>query len=542
MSPLIPLLLLLAGALALLLGLLPRFRHTGPIAVAAALAALATLLWMALGLPVSATLSNWLPAELFRTGLALNVDGLAWLFALAVLAATIAALVTGLARPGGRRVGNRVAILLLTLTALMSIFSENVLTRVVAWALLDIIYFLSLLWLAEGESLEPQAVLNLTFNAAGTLCAVAAAVLISRTSATLSLRDAALTPQSTVLMTLAAIFRLGLFPLHLALPTEVTLRQGVGTLIRLIPAAVALETLSRLALFGFSETVRPWLAVFALAALVVGAFQLWNSADPRHGLIYLVIAQSGVAVLAGLWGGAQGALALTVTTLTLIMGGALIYLSSGHDEQRPWPTALPLVGVAAIGGLPLTVGFLGVGHLYASLIAAGGWYWLALAVIVLAQSVLVAGLLYAVFWPGVSLEAEPVTFAAYFGGLSLPAMLLVLTAIFATLPGSIALMQDLGLLGFSGLGSAVAALLVVISLAAGYALWRFDALIRGFAAPLTGLSLANITRLDWLYALVWNVLRSLGSLVDNVGAILEGEGAILWALVVGVLAWLLTRQ
>jgi hypothetical protein len=59
---------------------------------------------------------------------------------------------------------------------------------------------------------------------------------------------------------------------------------------------------------------------------------------------------------------------------------------------------------------------------------------------------------------------------------------------------------------------------------------------------LAGLSFINLTRLDWLYALVWNVLRSLGSLVDNVGAVLEGEGAILWALVVGVLAWLLTRQ
>ena len=473
MSPLIPLLFLLAGAVALLLGLLPRFRHTGPIAVVAALAALATLLWMALGLPVRATLSDWRPPELFLTGLSLNVDGLSWLFALAVLAAAIAALVTGLARPGGRRVGNRVAILLLTLTALMSIFSENVLTRVTAWALLDVVYFLSLIWLAEGESLEPQAVLNLTFNAAGTLCAVAAAVLISRTSANLSLQDAALTPQSTVLMTLAAVFRLGLFPLHLALPTEVNIRQGVGTLIRLIPAAVALETMSRLAQFGFSETVRPWLAVFALAALLVGAFQLWNSADPRHGLVYLVIAQSGVAVLAGLWGGAQGTLALTVTTLTLIMGGALIYLSAGHDEQRPWPTALPLVGLAAIGGLPLTVGFLGVGHLYSSLIVAGGLAWLGLVVVLFAQSVLIAGLLYAVFWPGVSLEAEPITFAAYFGGLSLPAMLLVLTAIFATLPGSIVLMQDLGFLGFSGLASVVAALLSTATLAAGYAIWRF---------------------------------------------------------------------
>src|SRR5206468_7373411 len=97
------------------------------------------------------------------------------------------------------------------------------------------------------------------------------AVLISRTSATLSLRDAALTPQSTVLLTLAAVFRLGLFPLHLALPSDLNIRQGLGTLLRLIPAAVALETLSRIAVYGFPEAVRPWLVLFALAAAVVGA-------------------------------------------------------------------------------------------------------------------------------------------------------------------------------------------------------------------------------------------------------------------------------
>ena len=44
--------------------------------------------------------------------------------------------------------------------------------------------------------------------------------------------------KSTLLITLAAVFRLGLFPLHLGLPAEVNIRQGLGTLLRLIPAAV----------------------------------------------------------------------------------------------------------------------------------------------------------------------------------------------------------------------------------------------------------------------------------------------------------------
>ena len=534
--------MLLAGAAALLLGLLPGFRYTGVIGVAAGFGALVALLLMALVLPVTATLSAWGPADLFTAGLSLSVDGLAWLFALAVLATTLAVLVTGLARPGGQRVGTRLAILLLTMAALMSIFAENVLTRVLAWALLDLIYFLALIFLADGEGLEPQAVLNLAFNAVGTLLAVAAAVLIIRTSPTLSLRDAALTPQSTVLITLAAVFRLGLFPLHLALPTELNIRQGLGTALRLLPAAVALETLSRLAAFGFADVVRPWLVVFATAAALVGAVQLWNADDPRRGLVYLVVAESGVALLAGLWGGAEGALSLTVTTLSLLLGGALVYLSTGHDDQRPWPTALPLVGVAALAGLPLTVGFLGIGHLYSSLLTTGGLAWVVLLLVVIAQSIVVAGLLYAVFWPGQPLPSEPALVAAYLGGLSLPAAFLVLTALFATLAGPIVLMQRLGFLGFSGWASLASAVLVGLTLAGGYAVWHFDAVIRDRVGNLAGLAFTPLARLDWLYRLAWNIIRGLGSLVDNLRAVLEGEGAILWALVAGVLMWLLLRQ
>jgi multicomponent Na+:H+ antiporter subunit A len=543
LTPLTPLLILLAGAVGLLLGLLPSFPYTGFVSITAALLAMGALLLLALGLPVSATLSAWGPGELFGVGLVLTVDGLAWLFALAVLAATLAALVTGLARPGGRRVGTRLIMLLMALAALISFFGDNLLTRVIAWAFLDGVYFLALIFLAERqEGIEPRAVLNLAFNSFGTLLAIAAAVLISRTSATLSLRDAALSPQSTVLITLAAVFRLGLFPLHLSLPGDLNVRQGLGTLLRLIPAGVALETLSRLALYGFPDSVRPWLVVFALLAALVGALQLWNISDPRRGLVYLVISQSGVALAAGLLGGATGALALTAVAMALLLGGSLIYLSSGHDEQRAWATGWALLGAAAMAGVPLTIGFLGVGHLYAELLAAGGLNWLALLVLVLAQVILVAGLLYAAFWPGQPLEVEPAVVAAYMGGLSLPAVLVVLTAIFASIAGPIVLLQGLGFMGFAGFGSLAAVVLVAVTVGGGFLVWRYDMAIRERAGSVAGLPLAALGQLDWVYRAVWSLIGAAGSVVDNLRAVLEGEGAILWALVAGVLVWLLLRH
>lgn len=542
LSPLTPLLMLIAGAGGLLLGLLPRFRYTGFIAVMATLSAMLGLLFAAMRLPLSATLSRWAPLELLGNGLMLTVDGMAWLFGLGILAVSLSAFVTGLARPGGRRVGTRIAMLLLAACGLTSVFAANLLTRILAWAVLDLLYFLALLFLAEADGLEPQAVLNLAFNSAGTLLAVAAAVMISRTSSELALADAAQTTQSTLLITLAAVLRLGLFPLHLGLPTEINIRQGLGTLLRLIPAAVAMEMLSRLAVFGFADSVHTWLTLFAAAAVIVGALQLWNVADPRQGLAYVIIAQSGLALLAGLWGGAQAALSLAATALTLLLGGAVLSLSNGHDAQRPWGSLVAGLGAAALIGVPGTLGFLGVGHLYSSLLASGGWAWLVLAAVLVAQAILAAGLLNALTWISQPQTNEPALVAAHWAGLSLPAILLVATAVFGGVLARTLDSEPAGLLGFDGAGSLAAVLLVLLTGVAGLGIWRWQDRVRGGTAMVAGTGVAALARLDWLYRLVWGVVRGMGSVVAGLAAVFEGEGALLWAMVAGVLLWLLVQQ
>jgi len=535
MSPLLPLVILALGVGALIIGALPRVRSAGLIAIGAVSAALLALVGLAFFLPSRATLSQWGPASLFPVGLTLEADLLAWLFAAAMLTVTLAALLTGVARPGGRRVVVRGAMLLMAFAGLAAVFADNLLTRVMAWAGLDLIYFLALVVLARSEGLEPQAVLNLSFNSIGTLFALAAAVMISRESETLSLRDAALTSQSTLLITLAAVFRLGLFPLHLGLPAEANIRQGLGVVLRLVPAAVALEMMGRLAVFGFAEAVRPWLTLFGTAAALVGAIQLWSMEDPRQGLTHVIIAQSGLALLAGLVGGALAGVILTAQSLALLLGGALLFLSSGHDERHPRYTVLPVFGALALLGAPLTAGFVGWGGLYDGLLASQNW--LALTGVLLAQVILAGGLWRAAFWPGQPVEGEPLVRAAYFAGLIALAGALALGGVLTTIGWLDGPLRP-GLLGFSGLSSLAALALVALTGGLGFGLWRFEMVIRGRAETAGG-ALAALIRLDWLYRLAWGVIRSAGWVIYTLAEVLEGEGAVLWTLVAALLLVLL---
>jgi formate hydrogenlyase subunit 3/multisubunit Na+/H+ antiporter MnhD subunit len=529
--PFIPLLILLLGTGLLSLGLLPRFERTDVVAIVAALLALVSLgLFAPLkALPAATTLSAWGPPALLPLGLSLLVDPLSWLFGMGILTITLVTLLTGVARPGGRRLFVRGAMLLLAFAGLAAVFSDNLLTIIIAWAGLDLIYFLVLVSLGQSEGVELQAVLNLAFNVAGTLLAAGAALLISRESPSLSLREAALTSNSTLLITLAAVFRLGLFPLHLALPAEANIRQGLGTVLRLIPAAVALAVMARLASFGFTPTAQLWLTVFALGAALVGAAQLWTIEDPRLGITYFVIAESGVVLLVGLW---AGALALTAQSVALMLGGTLIFLACGHDPLRPWLSALPVVGVLAVLGAPFTAGWGGAASLLQALIDGG--HWLVLAGLVVAQAILAAGLFHTVFWPGELTEDTPGVLAVYLGGMALPAAGVVL----AGWPGAAWMRTALGSgtpsAGAWGLG------MVVVTVAIGLIVWRFETVARGSASMAVG-ALSALFRLDWLYRLVWSGIHLLETLVFNVAAVLEGEGAVLWVLAAIVLLWLALR-
>lgn len=535
-SPLVPLFFLLLGVAVLFVGLVtPRLNFSASASILSTSLAFIALLALGWQLPANATLSAWGPTSLFNVGLIIEVDALAWLFGLGVVGVALVALLTGLTRPGGRRIFIRLSILLLTAASLVALFAGNLLTRIVAWAFLDLVYFLALVLLARGEGLEPQAVLNLSFNSVGTLLAVAAALLISRTSPSLLLRDAALTTQSTLVITLAAVFRLGLFPLHLGLPTETNVRQGLGTVMRLFPAAVALEMLGRLGIFGFAEPMRPWLTLFAVGAVVVGAVQLWNSTEPRQGLTYVVIAQSGLALLAGLVG---GAVALTAQSLALLGGAALLFLSSGFDDQQRWAGLFPLLGGAAMLGLPLTIGFVGAGGLYGGLLATQNW--LALVVVVLAQGLLAAGLGRVALWPTQPTEGTAMAQTAYWVGLGLPAIGLVLLGALSNWLAQALALPRIGLFGFTNVASVAPLIIVVAIFGLGLALWRFAEVLRTRAESAWD-GVVAVLRLDWLYRAVWSLFRLISLLVLNLAGVLEGEGALLWTLAAAVLVWLLFR-
>ena len=83
--------------------------------------------------------------------------------------------------------------------------------------------------------------------------------------------------------------------------TEENLIRQRYPLTRLLPAIVALETISRLAVVGIAAPLLPWLTLFAAAAALVGALQLWSVPDPRRGIAFIIIAMENYLSQLGAW-------------------------------------------------------------------------------------------------------------------------------------------------------------------------------------------------------------------------------------------------
>jgi hypothetical protein len=540
MNPFLPILILLLGAAVMAMGVFVPNSRRGAMGLVPVIAViLAAFAGLALGLrvPSEVTLSTW-PAPLFNSSLKLIGDRVSWLFQLALLLLALTVHLTGLSRPGGPRLGARTAGLLITAAALAAVQSEDLLTLALTWAVFDAVYFLSWVLLTSGENIESQATLSLTFNVLATFCVMAAALDGLRSEQTgFVLGSTPLSDRATLLLWVAVIFRSGVFPFDQARSSDVIVRPGLGSLLRLAPAALAFDLLTHLAMASAGESpLKPWLTAAACLGLLLGAAQLWQTAEPRSGIRHAVLAQSSLVILAALWGGAAAGSAVLALGLATLAGAAALFLSNGYSETARWWTLSSILGVVVLAGSPLTVGFVGMAGMYAGFLSAGGW--LVFVIAALGQVILTAAYIRLALWPGEPVPAaEPIVGVAYLFGLAAPLTLALIGGFAAVGLSRVGNAPPFSLFSAASLPALGA---VVVAGLGGLAAWRFESVIR-IQAQSTWSTVAQVARLGWLYSSFWEAYRLVGRVLRTTADIVEGEGGVLWTIVAVLLVWLLFR-
>jgi len=513
MLALLPIILLLltSGVMLVIRILKPAFSYYWLVAVAGSSLAWISTLLLGFQLPQATRLLQWNPQILFPASPTLLADLTTWPYAFALATLALAVILTAAARLAQYSWKTWASTLTLAGFGILAIFSGNLLTLLLSWAAIDLIELVILLIQINDSSDRERAVVSFSSRVAGIMLLLWASLVGAPGDPFLF---TVIPPKTSVYLLLAAGLRLGVLPLHLPYARELPLRRGLGSMLRLAPVASSLMLLTRVAAAGVEQPVQPILFTLAGVAALYGAFGWLTAADELRGRPFWILGMAALAVASAIKG---HPLASQAWGLACLLPGGVIFLSSARYRSL---LVIFIFGIFGVSGLPFTPAWDGT-HLYASP------FDLYLPAFLLAHAILLTGYLRHALAPSSDLsQSDRWIRAVYPLGLGILPLSQFLLAWRTPLPT-----DSTG--NFSEWWAGV----VVISLTAlmVYIGQRELRLPPGLV-PIWN----RIFSVNWIAGLLWTVYRSTGRIITLITRIMEGEGGVLWAmlLLVILVSWL----
>jgi hypothetical protein len=514
----LPVFLLLLAALGILIlqQARPSIGYAWVIGVLGSLAATGVMLFLHWQVPLEMVIRQLQPFPGYSDPPAFRLDNGSWAYAFSLTVLALAFVMTDSARlEREARPLNWAAGLSVVSLGVLAILASNPITLVLAWTAVDLVEFLMVTATTAGRRMAEQTIIMFSVRVTGTLIVVMAVLFAHSQDIPFDL--SVIPARLALFMLLAAGLRLGVLPLNLPYTREVYAWRGLGNVLRMIGPASSLVVLGRLpAGFVPVEWKGLFLGLTALAA-VYGA-GMWLTADNElNARPYWMASLAALAVASVVNGSPQASIAWGVT---LVLNGAVLFF---YSAQRRSILFLPILAILGIAGLPFNP-------------AADGWagiigsrFTLYTFLFMITIPMLIWGSLRHILRPREELyRMERWVHTIY------PAGLLFLVAaqwVIGVLgwPGSLT-----AGIGWASTSMAVLAGLGIILAFSLRRLFSSEAIKFRWVEVVmrrVGGVFAVVFRLNWLYDTLGWFYRRLQSLVQLLTAMLEGDGGILWSLV-----------
>ena len=467
------------------------------------LALLSVIAWLAQA-PFDLTLPAWKPLSIFTSPILFRADRPILPLALSITALTLTIILTSITRSSVANSFTWSGTLALGGIGLLAVTANNPLTLLLVWGALDLTELLTQLRSVNGPVNNEKVIISFSTRTFGLgLLLWANIVSVARGNI---FDFQAISPDAGLFLVAAAGMRLGVLPLHLPYSAESSVRRGFGTSLRLISAVASLVLLSHIPAGSLTSTFTPFLLGLAVIVALYGSWMWLRAPDELTGRPYWVISLAAFSITSALSGNPLGVVAWGCA---LILIGGSLFLA---DAQLGWVNYLLLAGVWSLSSLPFSM-------------TASAWLGnlgVFLPFVVAAQALLIAGFArHALRSTGrPALDAQP-----GWANRIYPAGIILLV-IFQLL---------LGVLKWNGsfqVGAWLQAL--ITSLAAFGLIW---------ATP--RLRILNPVRAHWvnaatygignIYRGFWGIYRSFDKISNAITVTLEGEGGIMWTILLLVL-------
>ncbi|UCD99578.1 MAG: hypothetical protein JSV42_02290 [Chloroflexota bacterium] len=483
----------------------PDFGYHWLIATGGALVSWIVVFLVKFQLPITLQMVNWGPQTTFPNSFILVADQVSWPFALGLCTLALGTLLTDVIRAYDLEWSNWASSLAITAIGLLSVFSGNLLSFILAWTAFDLVNLI--IYLAQlqiGRSRRRAAWLFFARLIGSTFLLIGGVIAVDDNASFLLER---VSPGAILFIVLASGIRISSVLIESSIIENQVNRRSFGTVACLGSATIVFVFLARIAsaVGNVQSASAGTLTIFGLIGLVslvaaLGWLLAKDELDGRHAFILgvgsIVIATS-IRAEAGAsisWG------------FSGLLSGGLIFLSSVRSRFSRW---ISLFGLLGISILPFTSSW-GTHALFAApLNIFHLLYFFAFILLLLgyaghaSQEKLAS--------PGI----EPWIRLVYPVGLIL-ILLVQLTFVWFYLP-------ELGEVAIAGW---IVGPLISFIVLLGYFWQNRGERISRFQTGRLNASLS----LEWLYPIIQSLFRYLARLLHFFSRVLEGEGGFLWVM------------
>ena len=509
---LIPIFILVLTALVLIAIRLirPRSKYYWLLTALGALLAWLGLLVSRSSIPYTNSLISWQPDWLGRFTPSLLLDQYSWSYAVALGTLLLSVILTDVVRKPEGDWTVWAGSLFLCALGISAAMAGNPMTLLLFWVAIDLLELLILLERYPESHEREKVIIAFSTRLGGSFLLIWAIVYGSTVGEITTFSQ--ISSQASLYLLLAAGLRLGVLPIYVPNLRGLPHNRSLGAIMQMVAATGGFILLTRTALIGVPGSILSFFLFFAAIAALYGAFSWATSDDEVKGRPFWIVGMGAFALASAVRGQALASLAWGELA---ILSGGLIFLLSTRNRY--------LIGLGVLGFLGLTILPYTPGWNAAALYVQPYNMWFILLLV--AQSIFAAGYLHFVFQSGENLTGvERWVWVIYPWGLLL---LLVSQYVIAWFEWQANL--------------SLTTLLPGILVCALMVFWVFFDRELSKRPVWLGLSLrigrafTFIFSFRWIYRAIWRLYFLLGRLVRLISNILEGDGGVLWALLILVL-------
>jgi hypothetical protein len=301
-------------------------------------------------IPSVTQLSVWRPQSLFQSQLELKLDSISWPFIYASSTLLLTIVLTYPARYKARP-RRRAFLLLYAVFPMISMLSGNILTFAITWALMDVASVIVMFDTKTREELTPLLASRLSIKGGSLLLVLLAAMVNVSAGGDSTLSTSFRSSMAILLISFAAMLRLGFFQSRSGIVQNPAKREGIDILQQLLPAATALALFARIFSLSLPDDVLPWLRLVSGLALLIGGVQWVFDRDESRLQQAFKMAISGLGVFAAsAFDGDTGVIA-AAGVLMILLGSVFYSIEIFSPAHRIWPIICAII-VAGFPGTP----------------------------------------------------------------------------------------------------------------------------------------------------------------------------------------------